>query len=383
MKAINADELRKLFGHRNGCCISIYMPGHRGYPGQQQDCARFRNLLRQAEEQLAAKGVRSLQIDLLLKPSRELLEEPEFWRRQDFGLAHFIAQDLTQPYRLPFSPLETVTVAEHFHLKPLMRLLIGDGNFYLLAISRNQVRLMEGTRHEFRPVNLNKLPKSLADALRYENPEQQIRYHITGTGSGGRPESMVHGQGIGKDDAKETLLRYFRQIDRGLHDFLHDKRHPLVLAAVEYYWPIYREANTYPFLMDQGIMGNQEHVPDEELHRRAWQIVEPWFCRENDKETERYWRWAGTGLTANDFEHIIPASQQGRVESLIVAIDSPQWGAVLPDENRIELHEREQPGDEDLVDYAAIQTLLHGGKVFAVDPDKVPEHRLAAAVLRY
>lgn len=383
MNVISADDLKNLLGHGNGLCVSIFMPTHRIYPGQQEDHARFRNLLKQAEQMLASKGIRSLQIESLLKPSCDLLEETQFWRHQDLGLAHFIAKDLTQPYRLPFSPNETVAVSEHFHLKPLMRLLVGDGHFYLLTISRNQVRLMEGSRHEFSPVDLDKLPKSLADALRYENPEQQIRYHITGTGGGGRPESTVHGQGIGKDDAKETLLRYFRQIDRGLHEFLRDKHDPLVLAAVEYYLPLYREANTYPFLLEEGVLGNQEYVSDEELHQQAWRLVEPWFCRENEKEAERYRRWAGTGLTASDLNQIIPAAQQGRVESLIVAMDTPQWGTVNPTENRIEVHDREQPGDEDLLDYAAIQTLVHGGKVFVVEPEKVPEHRLATAVLRY
>ena len=42
---------------------------------------------------------------------------------------------------------------------------------------------------------------------------------------------------------------------------------------VEYLFPIYREANTYPHLLDKGLPGNPEELSAKELHRgpgRSW-----------------------------------------------------------------------------------------------------------------
>jgi hypothetical protein len=48
------------------------------------------------------------------------------------------------------------------------------------------------------------------------------------------------------------------------------------------------------------------------------------------------------------------------------------------------VHESRQPGDQDLLDLAAVQTLAHAGDVYAVTPDEVPDARSpVAAVFRY
>lgn len=389
MKTLTTDEVRQLSERREGPCVSIYMPTHRIYEGQQEDQARFKNLVRQAEQMLSGKGLRDVEIDALMKSSRELVDVTEFWRHSDHGMALLVAKDFMQPYRLPFAPPELVTVMQRFHLKPLLRLLVGDGIFFVLALSQNSVRLLEGTQHEVRRVELKDLPASLSEALKYDDPERQLQAHTgvqeigSGPGIGGQRASIFHGQGIGKDDAKDRVLRFFRAVDRGLHEYLRERREPLVLAGVEGYFALYREANTYAHLLDEGVRGSPERMSDEELHSKAWAIVEPWFWKEQEKEAERYRKWAGTGMTANQLADIIPAAFQGRIESLILAMGAPQWGTVHPRENRVELHDQEQPGDEDLLDTAAIQTMLHGGKVFVVEPERVPENRLATAVLRY
>jgi hypothetical protein len=384
MNMMTTENLRNLLQHNHGPCVSMYMPTQGIYPGQQQDQTRFENLVRRGTELLISHGISSTEAEALMKPTHEMLDETEFWRHQDHGLAHFVARDFRQTFRISFSPEELVMVGDRFHLKPLLRLLVGDGRFYVLAVSRNNVRLLQGTKHEVSAVDLETVPPSLAEALKFDDPEQQYRYHTSGSAAGGRPQAIFHGQGIGVDDAKENLLRYFRAIDRGLHEFLRDKRDPLIFAGVEYYFPIYREANTYPYLMEDAITGSPDYVTNEQLLESAWKIVEPWFWREEEQEAERYRRWAGTGLTASDLSTIIPAAIQGRVESLILAMNQPQWGCVDSAKQKVEVHDRAQPGDEDLVDCAAIETLLHGGRVFVVDPEKVPEsNHLAAAVLRY
>jgi hypothetical protein len=52
----------------------------------------------------------------------------------------------------------------------------------------------------------------------------------------------------------------------------------------------------------------------------------------------------------------------------------------------VEVHENHAPGDQDLLDLAAVETLAHAGDVYAVSPDKVPGPEAAgpvAALFRY
>ncbi|RPJ11944.1 MAG: hypothetical protein EHM37_10145 [Deltaproteobacteria bacterium] len=40
---------------------------------------------------------------------------------------------------------ELAVVSHRFHVKPLLPVLTSDGTFYILALSQNQLRLLEGT----------------------------------------------------------------------------------------------------------------------------------------------------------------------------------------------------------------------------------------------
>jgi hypothetical protein len=171
-----------------------------------------------------------------------------------------------------------------------------------------------------------------------------------------------------------------------LHDLLKNKRIPLVLAGVDYILPLYKEANTYPNLMDEGILGNPELLSAKELQARAWAIVRPYFHKTREEAMARYRQLAGTGQASNDLREILLSAYYGRVEVLFVAKDLQRWGTCDPDTRAVRLHASAEPGDEDLLDLAAIQTLLHRGVVYTVDPEKVPDdqtHEPIAAVFRY
>jgi hypothetical protein len=47
------------------------------------------------------------------------------------------------------------------------------------------------------------------------------------------------------------------------------------------------------------------------------------------------------------------------------------------------VHQEAEPGDEDLLDTAAANTVMNSGTVYAVNPDEVPDDGLVAAIYRY
>jgi hypothetical protein len=70
------------------------------------------------------------------------------------------------------------------------------------------------------------------------------------------------------------------------------------------------------------------------------------------------------------------------VESLFVDRDAHEWGFYDRATGEVQLRSPRHPQDDDLLDYAAVQTLLHRGAVYAVTPDQSPWPPIAA-VFRY
>lgn len=383
MDLFSADRLTALMERPKGPCVSIYLPTHRASVENPQDRLRFKNLLKEAEGRLEALRLRPSEARDLLAQAHQMLEDDPFWRQLGDGLALFVAPEVFRFYRLPRRFSELVVVTDRFHLKPLLPLLTEDGGFYVLALSQNEVRLLQGSRDSIGEVYLKDIPKNLAEALKYDVFEKQIQVHPRAAGGPrGRP-AIFHGHGGGAEETKEQILQYFRQIERGLQEILKEKRSPLVPAGVDYLLSLYREVNTYPHLMEKGVAGNPERLRPDELHAKAWEIVQPRFQEAQRQAADRYHKLRGTGKTANYLEAVVPAAHHGRIEVLFVALGVQLWGLFDPAEDKVYVNPKALPGDEDLLDLAAIQTLLHGGTVYAVEIEQMPEDAPVASILRY
>ena len=387
MDILTRAELKQLMSNKQEWCVSIYMSTHRTGPETQQDPIRLKNLLKEAENQLSSRGVSTRDVQEILEPASNLLQDLDFWQHQSDGLAIFLSTNGVRRYRLPLNFEEFVAVEDHFYVKPLMPLFTGDGQFYILALSKNDIRLMNGTHYNVSEVDIGQLVGNLDEAIPSDNHQVNIQHHTsgsTGSASGGQ-SATFHGHGGGDGSDKDDLLRYFHLVDDALTEFLQGDEVPLVLAGVEYLLPIYKEANTYLNLVDSVITGNPDLLSVEELHKGAWEILGPVFQEAQDGAIAHYKQLAGQASeqVADTLEKIIPAAMNGRVEVLFVSAGMQQWGVFKPATNKIELHDQKESGDEHLVDLAVVQTYLKGGTVYVVEPEKVPSGTHAAAVLRY
>jgi hypothetical protein len=382
MDIITTQDLQTLMASEDGWCVSLFMPAHRAGRGTEQDRIRFRNLLNQVDKRLLEKGLRTPDVRKFLEPAERLSLDSDFWRRQSDGLAVFFTTGNLYAYRLPLPFSELVVVSDRFHLKPLLPFFSSDGQFYILALSQNRVRLLKGSRHTVDEIEVENLPKSLAEALPFEQFEKQLQFH-TGTPSGmGERAGVFHGHDP-RDDDKDKILRWFHKIDDELSRMLAEERAPIVLAGVEYLFSLYEEANSYPHLVKEGVKGNPDELKPAELHEKAWPVVQPIFTQAQHRAAGQYEKLCGSGGATTDVEEALLAAHHGRVETLFVALGRQVWGAFDPDTDTVDIHDQAQPGDLDLLDLAAAETLLKGGAVYAVEPDQVPDQGALAAIFRY
>jgi hypothetical protein len=385
MKQLSRAELEPLMQPRESLCVSLFAPMVKAGPETQQNPIRFKNLVRRASDALAERGLSQKEAERLLAPATALIDDTPFWQHQSSGLAAFVADGFFRCYRLPIEVRELAVVEARFHLKPVLPALSGDGRFYLLALSQKHVRLLEATRHSVREVDLGDLPTSLNDALGYEVEETHLQYH-TGTPrrTGEATRSAVyHGHGGGEDDAKLEIQKFFNLLDQGVGTLIADRQAPLVLAGVEFLFPLYRQASDHPHVVEGGVSGNPAELSNEELHERAWPLVEPHFTRDQEEAEGRFRELLGTGQASAHLDEVVTAAHDGRVDTLFVALGTRRWGSFDEEARKVEVSDSNGPGTEDLVDLAAIQTLLKGGTVYAVPPDRVPEGSEVAAVYRY
>ena len=59
------------------------------------------------------------------------------------------------------------------------------------------------------------------------------------------------------------------------------------------------------------------------------------------------------------------------------------WGRIDEERLEAETHADRRPGDEELLERAAVETFTHGGVVYSVPSARVPGGGVIAAVLRY
>ena len=70
--------------------VSLYLPTHVAGRETRQDAIRLKNLLAQTAVRLHAEWRRS-EIDAFLAPAVSLVEDENFWRHRENGLAVFLA----------------------------------------------------------------------------------------------------------------------------------------------------------------------------------------------------------------------------------------------------------------------------------------------------
>jgi hypothetical protein len=385
MENLTLDQLKGLAQQTASPSISVFLPTHRVGQDAQQDPIRFKNLLRDAEQQLLGSGMGSRAVTALLQPAQALLNDSYFWKNQYDGLAVFVAAHDFHYYRLPFEVEELLIIAGAYYVKPVLPLFTNNGHYYILAISQNEVRLFEGTRHSVAQLDLpDETPGSLEEVRKLDEPEKQFQFH-TGTSQGGVRDGMFHGQGPGEEEQKVWIEQYLNLVDTGLKEIFREQQAPLVLAGVDYLLPIYRKVSDYAHIMQEGITGSPEHLRPEELQEQAWPIVEAHFRHETEKTVAQYQQLANTEKAADNVEEIVAAAFSGRVDKLVLAVDSQVWGSFSLDTGKvIHVSDRQSKQDDlDLLDFAAMKTLQNGGAVYALSQEQMPTDSPVAAVFRY
>jgi hypothetical protein len=372
MKPLTWNAVHALLNGNPPPCISLYLPTHRRASESHQDRVVYRNLRKSIEQTLLEKHpgreVRPL-LDRLVK----LEEEMPFWQHPLDGLAVLASGERFDVYKLqrPVGPL--AVVADHFHVKPLVRYLQSADRFQVLCLTREHIKLYQGNRYGLDPFDLSDFPTTSTKALGELLTEPE--------GHGKTGTAMPHGGQ--RDEIDLDTQRFFRVVDREvLARYSRLSRLPLVLVALAEHQPVYRQLSQNPHLLPQGVAVNPDALSAEDLRREVWRVVEPQYHTRLARLCNEFHAAQAHEKGAGDLSDVARAAVAGRVGMLLVEADRVVPGGLDLSTGAIQ---PANPGPEgnDLLDDIAEEVLRRGGEVVVVPTDRMPVKTGLAATFRF
>lgn len=371
MTIINKKDIKALAEVHDAFCVSVFIPTHRAGMEvlEQQDSVLLKTHLKDIKHKLAEQGMKDADITQMLQPAQDLIGDRIFWSNQSDGLAVFLAPGFFTYYTVPVMFESFHYLSNAFYLKPLMPMLTGDGLYFLLALQIDNVQLYQATRHSITPIKIEDLvPQEMEESTGYDVKQKNLQMHGQGGGN-----AMYHGHGEGKDDQDVEIKKYLRDINKGLMEILHDEYMPMLLAGSAEMVARYREVNTYPHVLEKHLPLGEAVDDPVLLHEMAWKLMRPYFDADRKKKLNKYGENRPQGRASADTREILQAALSGRVDCLFLENLQDIWGVYDPQKNKLEISGNKEAPNVSLMNLAAVSVLQHGGDVYLLDKNEMPE----------
>ncbi len=327
METLNDQTLQQLVATEdfNSTAITLLAPMEKAGKQVQKNEIYWKNVVRDAEQQLSDAKVDQELIDQLLDPARGKLGDNEFWQHQQHGLAYFASESGGRLFQLDTEIDPLAFVGDRFMVGPVVDAVVNSRVCYILACSPKRVRLLRVTGNEIDDLQPDNFPDNLRDALNIDEYVSALQQHSTSrSGNAGGSDAVFHGHGGSDPDIKkkDELLQYFHKLDDCLDDYFGQENNPLVFAGVEYLFPLIKEALSYKHLLDQTIDGNPDDLTPEQLLERAQPILDQMKSQRQQRAVEAVKEKLHTDWASDELDDIRKAAELGQVETLVLSHDA-------------------------------------------------------------
>lgn len=363
-------------------CLSVYLPMSSAPANQaaKTNALEWRECLRAARAKSQQHGPEVAELLNSLSDFEAVVPPGD---AKGKSIAVFRSREIFKIAWLQNAVPAKAVLAKHFWIRPLLPELVRDEAFLILALSQNDVRLLRCTRTAAEQVSLPEGVATSFDAyMNTAKPDHVSDNRASPGPSSGGSKGVLFGTTTEREDKGEYLAHFYKQVDRGLNEALRQAKDPVVLVGVEYQLSLYRSLSAYPKLVDEGVHGAPNGLKSGEMHARAIKALEKQYDNKVDAALAEYNHKAGGGAS-NRLKDIVTAAHDGRVLTLFVPESREQVGKFDEPTHSAKGGEDGTPDAEDLVNVAAINTILHAGQIYVVPDAKMPNGTPLAAVFRY
>lgn len=370
-------SVRAILNSPGPCATIVLEPYRPGEPGGSPG-AVLKSFVDQNIGELETRRVPADTTANLVRPLLDLAADPGFDSGSHLGRAILRSGTAFEQFPLAQPLAASCTLGSCFAIRKLADELARPDLVYLLILRKNGVSLMRSNGLEVEAVKLPAgVPETLLEAMQLEAPDHDLENRSSSGTSTGSMHRVRFGTGSMRENESVYLADYYKIVDRGLRDLLREREAPLILVGTQEDIGKYRAVNTYRHLAKQGVAGSLDlSVPREKIIQEALAILKQENNERHASAVVEAKEHFAPARFSTDFDATLRAAFEGRVNQLYVNEGAHrsgafEWGRYRSWEN------------EDLLNLAMVQTLIHHGEAYVLPKESMPNHSPVAAILRY
>ncbi len=286
------NKLEKLASERSNPCVTISMNTHRLKPDKQKDVIELKKLTKEAHEHVVNEFGQHDVSNLLEKIN--FLEEVVDLNNNLDSLHIFLSGTTSEIVKSswPISK-NTVSVAENFVIKPLIKDFNRIEDYLILVLSQSDVRLLHATND------------SISGEMNSDDFAFDKNPHFL---------SDLGKSGDGKQ-ADNLVREFFNQIDKALVKIHQKTEMNVVVSCTDTNWGKLLQVADQPSIYYGNI--NNNDTATNSLASEAWQLVVAIQEKYRAKAISEMQEAVGQGKVITDLLDIFLAVQAGRGDLLI------------------------------------------------------------------
>lgn len=295
------DKLEKLASERSFPCVTISMNTHRTAPGNQKDVIELQKLIKEAHDHVVNEFEQH-EVGNLLEKIDNL--EKDIDVNYNLDSLHIFLSDTTKEIVLSSWPTlnNTVSVAENFVIKPLIKDFNRLVEYLILVLSQTDVRLL----------------KAINDNISGEIKNDDFLFAKN-------PHFSADQEKSGDDKHLDNQVRdFFNQIDKALVKIHYKTDMNVVVICTENNWSRLMQVADKPSIYLGNVNMNYNDTANHSLAAEAWKIVVAIQEEGRSKAIKEMQEAAGHGKVITDLSEIFMAVKTGRGDLLITHDDYHQ-----------------------------------------------------------
>ncbi|MFW9611320.1 MAG: hypothetical protein ACMV0J_03885 [Fluviibacter sp.] len=362
------NELSQLAAKRADACVSIYLKTTPVTINVEESRIELKNLIKEAQTQLEAASFDKRRLAALQEELDDLLDDDEFWRFQANSLAIFATPDSIRNYRLANDLTSIVQVSDRFHLKPLFRATTFPHSAFILALSENDVRLVEMNADlPAEEIKVPGIPKDAASAVGKSTLNNRS------------PSGRIHGA----EGQNVRFEQYVRKVDAALRPILAGRDTPLVLAATGRLADLFKQMSSYTNVLNDTVRESADRLTPAELAARARPVLDAAYTQQVADVKAQFEKRAGERRTTMDISDAARAATFGAIQTLLVDIDAVVPGFIDDETGAVTLVDKDDAKAYGVIDQITARAFASGATILGVRRNEIPGGGDLAAILRY
>jgi hypothetical protein len=353
------EVLKTIKDVRGEGCVTIVMNTHRTHPDNEKDSLTLKNLVKETEERLHQSFDKRFVWSVM--ENLQVVVDHIDHRQNLESLLIFVNQHMAEYTRLPVPVVNRVVIDDTFATRDLVRAMHQDSGYYVLALSRQQARLIEAFN--------DKVVCDSCGAFPLTNPLYTTSRQDLSTNKG----------------TDNLIEEFFNRVDKIVMEQIKTHPLPLILATETRNFDYYKKVADKKQIIVGHINKNRDEEKAHHIVSEAWEVMKG-LMRDRQVVALNHLHGAvKSGKLTTDIHEIWRAIHEGRGDTLYVRKGYFQPARLQGGSLELiaEIGKERNGLVDDVIDEMIEINMAYGGNTVFVDEDLPAGNGKLALIQRY